>query len=106
MLRYKKYKISDIDNFRPDDYPKVINELADLRKNITGMTNAHKEEILISYLKKMSLKPDWIMANPEFTGLIKSGVFATGHLESLFDSCQANKQFQQQYEDYIRDNIL
>lgn len=105
MFQYKKYKINSTDSFQPGDFPKVTDELADLNKGIAGTPAACKEEILISFFKNHSLHDDWLKANPELTTLITSGTFATGHLESLFDSCQLNKQFQQEYENYIRENI-
>ncbi|HYM93148.1 MAG TPA: hypothetical protein VET23_03350 [Chitinophagaceae bacterium] len=105
MFQYKKYKIKSTDSFQPDDFPKVIDELTDLSKSITGTPAIYKEDILISFLKNHSLNNDWLKANPELTGLITSGAFSTGHLESLFDSSEMNKQFQQEYENYIREKI-
>ncbi len=105
MFQYKKYRITATDSFRPDDFPKVTDELAELNKGIAGISAAHKEEILLSFFKKHSLHSTWLKANPELTSLITSGAFATGHLESLFDSCQMNKRFQEEYENYIREKV-
>src|SRR6185503_846556 len=98
---YKKYKIKPDDVFRPDDFPKVINELDAVLLFIASLPAAFKKEILVSFLKRQSLHDDWITANPELTALISSGVLATDHLESLFDSCKQNKQFRQDYENHI-----
>ena len=106
MFEYKKYRINETDNFRPDDFPKVIDELSDLNKNITGFPAVYKAEILISFFKTRSLNKEWLTANPELTGLISNGSFPTGQLESLFDSSRTNKRFQQQYEEYIRESLL
>jgi hypothetical protein len=106
MFLFKKYRITDFDNFKPGDFPKVIDELDTLNKRLSKTHEANKADILISFLKKHSLQNEWLIANPELTSLISSGDVAIGNLESLFDSCQANKHFQQQYEDYIRKNLL
>ena len=105
MFQYKKYRIKDTDSFLPGDFPKVIDELTDLNKGIAGIPVTYKEEILISFFKKHSLHNNWLIANPELASLINSGSLSTGHLESLFDSCQMNKQFEEEYENYIRENI-
>ena len=106
MLHIKKYKVDTSDHFQPSDFPKVIHELNALSKVLSDSPPAYKKEILISFLKKQSLHDDWITSNPELTSLISSGIFATGHLESLFESCHQNKQFRQQYEDYISKIII
>lgn len=105
MFQYKKYKIDSGDSFQPDDFPKVRDELDELCKRIAVLPADYKKEIIISFVKNHLLNADWQKANPELTNLVTSGTFATGHLESLFDSCQMNKQFQQEYENYIREKI-
>lgn len=105
MLQYKKYRIKETDSFQPDDFPKVIDELTELNKGISATPAAHKEGILISFFKKRSINTIWAKENPELTSLITSGAFSTGNLESLFDSSDMNKQFQEGYENYIRENI-
>lgn len=101
MASYKKYNIKAEDEFRPGDFPKVINELDSLSLFLSTLPAIYKKEILLSFLKKQSLKNNWITGNPDLTMLINSGVFITDHLELLFDSCQQNKQFRQEYEDFI-----
>src|SRR5262245_101806 len=101
----EKYKIKVDDEFRPDDFPKVVSELDALLRFISNMPANYKKEILLSFLKKQSLHDDWITANPDLPLLISSGVFATDHLESLFDACEQNKQFRQEYEGYISSAI-
>ncbi len=105
MFQYKKYLISKTDNFEPTNFPNVVNELNILKKNLTTTELAFKEEILLSYLRKQSLDSEWIMANPELSTLVTSGVFATTHLEALFECSENNKEFQKQYERYLRKNF-
>jgi hypothetical protein len=102
---YKKYLIAKTDSFHATQFPNMVNELNVLKKNIVSLQIAYKEEILISYFKKRSLEPDWIMANPDLSSLISSGVFKTVHLEALFECSEGNKEFQKQYETYLRNSF-
>lgn len=102
---YKKYLIAKTDNFEPDQFPNMVNELTSLKNNLTSSDIAYKEEILISYFRKRSLEQDWIMANPDLSSLISSGVFATSHLQALFECSEGNKEFQKEYEKYLRKNL-
>jgi len=105
MFQYKKYLISKTDSFEPTQFPHVVNELNILKKNLTSSGIAYKEDILISYFKKKSLEPDWIIANPDLSTLISSGVFSTTHLEALFECSEGNKEFQKQYERFVRTTL-
>ena len=105
MFQYKKYLISKTDSFESTQFPHVINELNKLKKDLTSSGIAYKEDILISYFKKRSLEEGWIMANPDLSSLISSGVFTTTHLEALFECSEDNKEFQKQYEKYLRTNL-
>ena len=98
MFQYKKYLISKTDSFEPTQFPTVVNELNILKKNLNSSGIAYKEDILISYFRKKSLEADWIMANPDLSSLISSGVFSTTHLEG-------NKEFQKQYERFLRKTL-
>src|SRR5436190_2007025 len=98
MYQYTKYRINTTDSFKADDFPKMVDELTELNNALTNLSGTYKKEIVLSFLKKHSLDSDWIAANPELTGLISSSTFNTGHMESLFESSQTNKQFQQKKE--------
>lgn len=105
MFQYKKYLISKTDSFESTQFPHVINELNTIKKNLTSSGIAYKEDMLISYFKKRSLESDWIVANPDLSSLISSGVFTTTHLEALFECSEGNKDFQKQYERYLRKSL-
>jgi hypothetical protein len=79
-----------------------MNELKMVKKNLTSSGIAYKEDKLISYFKKRSVEADWMLANSEFSSLISSSVFATDHLEALFECSEGNSEFQNQYEKYLR----
>ena len=105
MFQYKKYLISKTDSFEPTQFPNVVNELNAIKKNLISAGITHKEDILISYFRKKSLEADWIMSNPDLSTLISSGVFTTTHLEALFECSDGNKEFQSQYEKYLRTSL-
>lgn len=102
MSVYKRYRIKADDEFKAVDFPKVISELDALLLFLSKLPATYKKEIVLSFLKKQSLHNNWTTANPDLSTAISSGILITDHLESLFDSCQQNKQFQQEYEEYIR----
>ena len=105
MFQYRRYNIRNTDQFHPDDFPKVVNELSDINNGTAGLPAAHKGEMLISFLKDRSIKSDLLNENPALAGLITSRHFETTHLESLFDSCHVNNEFARELETYIRKNI-
>lgn len=105
MFQYKKYLISKTDSFQPTNFPKVMNELSALKKNLNGSSTPQNTETFISFLRKRSSASELIRANPEFSNLINSDVIATTHLTSLFECSEDNKEFQKQFEDYIRKSL-
>jgi len=105
MFQYSNYNIKETDSFHPDDYPKVVKELADINNAIAGLSELHKGDIIVSFLKDHSLKNIWLSANPALTELFTSRHFVTTHLESLFDSCRINNRFTEELEEYIQTNV-
>ena len=105
MFQYKKYLIGKSDSFDPYQFPKVVNELKMVKKNLTYSGIAYKEDMLISYFKKRSLDADWIPANSDLSSLISNSVFTTDHLEALFECSEGNIDFQKQYEKYLRKTL-
>jgi len=105
MFQYKKYLISKSDSFEPTQFPNAVNELKMVKKTLSSSGIADKEDILISYFKKRSLEPDWIMAHPDLSSLISSGAFTTEHLKALFECSEGNNDFQKQYEKYLRKSL-
>ena len=105
MFQYRRYNIRNTDQFRPDDYPKVLNELTDINNGITGLPGSDKGDIVVSFLKGQSIVGDSLKTHPALTGLMTSGHFDTTHLKSLFDCCRINSQFTEELEAFIRKNI-
>ena len=105
MFQYRKYNIRNTDQFRPDEFPKVLNELTEINNGTAGLPGLHKGDIIISFLKDRALKNDLLNTNPALAGLITSRHFETTHLESLFESCSVNHEFTRDLEEFIRKNI-
>ena len=96
------FNIGDLQKFNPNDYPKVVLEITQMLEKIHHIPVYFKRDIIISFLKDHSLKKDWIAANPALTQMFTSGVFVTGNIESLFESCRWNKAFRNDFEAYIK----
>jgi len=105
MFQYRRYNIRNTDQFRPDDYPKVLDELMNINNGIAGLPGSDKGDIIISYLKDHSIKGEFLNSHPGLAGLMTSRHFETTHLESLFDSCSVNSEFTEELEKFIRKNI-
>jgi hypothetical protein len=98
--------IKDYEKFSPVNYPNAMHELAALIQGISQIPVYFKVEIIISFLKDHNLKTNWVEGNPALTRMITSGFFKTAHLESLFESCRHNKVFLNDFEAYIKRQIL
>lgn len=98
--------IRDYEKFSPSNYPIALHELSVLNQAISHISIYYKVEIIVSYLKDHCLKTDWVNANAPLARMITSGFLKTSHLESLFESCRANKIFLKDFEDYISKQLL
>jgi hypothetical protein len=105
MLLYKKYLIKESDQFNPDYYTFVGDDLAMLIEQIAHVASDFKAEIIIAFLKNNSLQNEWIKANPELARLITTKSVCAEKIESLFQSCQNNPVFRQQLEKYLRERL-
>jgi len=101
MLQYKKYLIKDNDQFDPDFFSFVIEDMKLIREQTDHVLPTFKTEIILSFLKNHSLESEWLNANPELTKLITSRSLPTANIESLFDSCRNKPIFRQQMEAFF-----
>jgi hypothetical protein len=97
--------IGEIEKFNPDNYPKMVAELATMLQNINHISVYYKKDIVVSYLKDHSIKTEWISANPNLAELMASGKLSTTHMETLFESCRWNKAFRTDLERYIKEKL-
>jgi len=98
--------IRDCEQFIPANYPNAVQELFTLKQCTSHISIYFKVEIIVSYLKKHSLKIEWIDANPALARMVTSGFFKTTHLELLFNSYKLNNSFISDFEDYISCYLL
>lgn len=101
MLQYQKYLIKDNDQFDPEFFSFVMEDMKLIREQTDHVLPAFKTEIILSFLKNHSLDKEWLNANPELAKLINSGTLPTSNIESLFDSCLNRPVFRQQMEAFF-----
>ena len=89
------------DIFSADRYPEMANELKILKDAAAQMPVYFKGEIVISYLKKHSIKSEWIRANPEMVAFVRDYSAKTTHIESLFEFYRSRQAPLKNYERYI-----
>jgi hypothetical protein len=102
MLHYQKYLVKDNDQFDPEFFTFVIDDMKLIREQTDHVLPTFKTEIILSFLKNHALEKEWLKANPELTQLINSGSLPTGNIESLFDSCRNKPIFRQQMEAFFK----
>lgn len=105
MKQYAKYLILATDQFNPEQFPAITEELRAINERIDQILSPFKADIIVSFLKNHSLNNIWISTCPELTGLVTSGIFTTGSIEALFESCRSNPGFQSALEQYIRSQV-
>jgi hypothetical protein len=101
MLKYRKYLVKDNDQFDPESFSFIIEDMKLIREQTDHVLPTFKTEIILSFLKNHSLEKEWSDTNPELTRLITSGSLPTGNIESLFDSCLTKPVFRQQMEAFF-----
>ena len=104
-MEYNKYNIKDTDTFISAQFPRVEQEINDIRLATAGNPSQWKAELILSYLKQHALKKEWAEENPELTTLMSGGRFTISHIEALFWSCRHNVKFQAGYEDFIKKEL-
>jgi len=102
MLVYQKYLIKENDQFDPEFFSFVMDDVKLIKEQTDHVLPTFKTEIILSFLKNHSLENEWLKANPELTRLINSGSLPTGNIESLFDSCRNKPIFRQQMETFFK----
>jgi len=101
MRKYNKFLIKNTDQFDPEYFLSVSEEVANIKERTEHSPSPFKAEIIVSFLKDHSLENDWMKANPDLTELVTSGLLFSGCIESLFDSCRENPVFRQHLEIYL-----
>jgi len=94
------------DVFAAEKFPEMAKELKTLKDAARQIPVYFKGEIVISYLKKHSIKSEWIKANPELVKFIRDYSSKTTHIESLFEFYRLRQATLNSYENYIRNFFL
>ena len=105
MFPYKKYLINNSDQFDPERFSFVDDDMATMIEEVKDTTAAFKAEIMVYFLKDHSIQKEWEIANPELVRLVKSKTLSSSNIESLFESCYNNPAFGLQLETYIKKKI-
>ena len=101
MFQYNKYLIKENDQFDPNEFSFVAEEMTIIREQTENLPPFFKTEMIVSFLKDRSLASEWTNKNPELTELITSGALSARNIESLFASCRNKPSFRQQVEQYM-----
>ncbi len=101
MSPLHKYLINATDQFNPDYFSSINEEITAINVKIEQLPLPFKPEIIVSFLKDHSLRNVWINANPELTTLVTSGSLFNGDIEALFASCTNNPGYRQDFESYL-----
>lgn len=101
MKHFTKYLISDTEQFIPENFSLINDEVLFVNEHVKHLPAFYKEEMIVSFLKDHSLQNHWIKTNPELTSLVTSGSLFTGSIESLFESSKKNPSFRLGLEKYL-----
>ena len=101
MTQFNKYLIKSTDQFDPEYYPSINDEVGKINARVEELPAFFKADIIVSFLKDHSLQNDWIKVNPELTEMVTSGSLFTGSIESLFESSRNNPVFRRDLEIYL-----
>ena len=105
MFPYKKYLINSSDQFDPERFLFVDDDVALMMEEVKHTTADFKAEIIVYFLKDHTIQKEWEMANPDLVRLVKSKSLSSANIESLFESCYNNPAFTLQLETYIKKKI-
>jgi hypothetical protein len=92
------YEIKDTDRFLDTLYPHVMGEIVIICKHLKEIPGNRKAEIVISFLKDHCIRTEWINDNDYVVKFITSNTLKTEHIEALFNGCQNNREFVNDFE--------
>ena len=105
MNLYNRYLIKTTDQFNPEYFLSINEEIASINEQTEHISEIFKSDIIVSFAKDHSLQNDWIIANPVLTTLVTSGSLLTGSIEALFDSCRNNSTYRHDLEKFLREKF-
>ncbi len=102
-MYYPRYLVSESDNFKADNFPKVIEEVEAISKLIETTISGFNIDMLISFLKDHYMDATWVKSYPQAAEMISTMASGLGNTEGLFKSSFGNRNFSSGLEDYIRE---
>ena len=105
MVRYKKYLVKPYDQFDPEKFPFLVDDIASIMSRTSKISSVSRTDIIVSFLRDNVIKPELKQENPALTSLVESGTLATANLQSLFDSCRENSSYNQELEGFIKKHL-
>ena len=101
MTSFNKYLVKTTDQFNPEYFSSINEEIASINAQTEHLPVVFKPEIIVSVLKDHSLQNEWVKANPGLATLVNSGTLFTGNIKSLFASSLNNPRYRQDLESYL-----
>ena len=101
MKPFNKYLVKTTDQFNPEYFSSINEEIDSINAQIGYLPVVFKSEIIVSFLKDHSVQNNWIKANPGLATLVTSGSLFTGNIKSLLASSRNNPAYRQDFESYL-----
>jgi hypothetical protein len=105
MKLYNRFLVKPTDQFNPDSFSSVNEEIAAINGQTEHLSVVFKPEIIVCFARDHSLQNEWIQVNPELTNLVTSGSLFTGSIEALFESCRNNPSFRKDLEIFLTEKF-
>ena len=102
MFAYKKYLIREKDQFDPEQFSFLTDDIAIIKDQIEHVPPFFRTEILVGFMKNHSLNNEWKNVNPQLAEMVSDGSLSSRNIESLFESCAGSPVFRQQLEEYLK----
>jgi len=102
-MNYPKYLVAGTAVFQPQQFPKIITEMDDIRSFIDLNEQEFSPDMFLSYVKDHSMETTCADNNHPLAKMIGGNQLNTENIEALFDCCKENNRFRDQLERYIRD---
>ena len=105
MHLYPKYKLEEGAMFHPDQYPELIDDLAEINLSFVNIRCTVIGDMLISFTRDHSLKTGLVAGNPEVADKLLFGGLPLNNMECLFVAIKGNSIFQQQFESFLKSKL-
>lgn len=101
MFKYQKFLIRENDEFSPDQFPKLYEELDSFNLHFAAKSSDIKKAMLLTFLKDDEAKTHTNALYPELAEQIQSKKIKLETLEALYGCSNNNSAFRKQLEEYI-----